>query len=262
MVFHVELSVMNTWAEQFRSLKFHQKIKYEIVGYDNTGFCRISDILNRANDLLVLDILTVRCRVERLWYTKSEKCNCPIDDLTCSNDLLRDLTLLHGRDQHSDVVFCVQGIEFPAHRAILSARSPVLKAMLQHDMKEKLTNRVDVPDVEPELFKTFLLFIYTGRIQGDLQQLAEQLVPVADKYQVRDLKNNCEKVLIRNLTVENVVDLLLLADFHSVIKLRECTIGFIRLKLDGVMCTSSWQQLKKSYSHLVQEISSSLSKQF
>jgi len=262
MVFHVELSVMNTWAEQFRSLKFHQKIKYEIVGYDNTGFCRISDILNRANDLLVLDILTVRCRVERLWYTKSEKCNCPIDDFSRSNDLLRDLTLLHGRDQHSDVVFCVQGIEFPAHRAILSARSPVLKAMLQHDMKEKLTNRVDVPDVEPELFKTFLLFIYTGRIQGDLQQVAEQLVPVADKYQVRDLKNNCEKVLIRNLTVDNVVDLLLLADFHSVMKLRECTIGFIRLKLEGVMCTSSWQQLKKSYSHLVQEISSSLSKQF
>ena len=33
MVFHVELSVMNTWSDQFCSLKFHQKIKYQIVGY-------------------------------------------------------------------------------------------------------------------------------------------------------------------------------------------------------------------------------------
>lgn len=65
---------------------------------------------------------------------------------------------------HSDVVLCVGGHQFKAHKIILAARSPVFSAMFNHETKELLESRVDIHDINLEVFNDFLKYIYTGDI--------------------------------------------------------------------------------------------------
>ena len=81
----------------------------------------------------------------------------------------------------ADVVLIVKGTkEFKAHKAILSARSPVLAAMFEHDCAESRQNRVEIPDVEVEVFEEMLRFLYTNRVHL-LEQYAAELYLAADK---------------------------------------------------------------------------------
>lgn len=87
-------------------------------------------------------------------------------------------------DRHSDfVVKTRDGQEFKVHKAMLAARSPVFSAMLEHDNTEEYTSGfVTIPDVEGDVMKKMLLFMYSGQYTDD-SDLAEDLLIAADKYQ-------------------------------------------------------------------------------
>lgn len=80
----------------------------------------------------------------------------------------------------SDVTLAFAGKEFSAHKLILSSRSAVFKLMFQHDFKEKLENRVDIPDIDGEVGQEFLSFLYTGEAPN-LDQFALDLLTVSDR---------------------------------------------------------------------------------
>ncbi|KAL6044148.1 hypothetical protein STEG23_019828 [Scotinomys teguina] len=114
----------------------------------------------------------------------------------------------------TDCCLVVAGQEFRAHKAILAARSPVFRAMFEHDMEEKRKNRFEICDLEPQIIKTMMNFIYTGKAP-DLDSMADGVLATADKYGLERLKVMCEDALCRNLSVENAAHTLVLADLHS-----------------------------------------------
>lgn len=61
-------------------------------------------------------------------------------------------------------------------------------------------------DISKDAFGDFLHFIYTGDIK-DLKEHAMELLKVADKYEVDDLKSVCELHLLTNMTEEAAVEL-------------------------------------------------------
>jgi speckle-type POZ protein len=89
----------------------------------------------------------------------------------------------------TDMEFIVKKKSFAAHKVVVSARSPVFAAMFNNDMLESKTNQVKIDDVDPLCFERFLEFIYTGKINGAADD--ENLMKVADKYQIDTLKNVC-----------------------------------------------------------------------
>ncbi|KAI1237374.1 hypothetical protein IHE44_0014639 [Lamprotornis superbus] len=106
------------------------------------------------------------------------------------------------------------------------ARSPVFNAMFEHEMEESKKNRVEINDVDPEVFKEMMRFIYTGKAPN-LEKMADNLLAAADKYALERLKVMCEEALCSNLSVENVADILILADLHSAEQLKAQAIDFI-----------------------------------
>ena len=60
------------------------------------------------------------------------------------------------------------------------ARSPVFAAMFEHEMEERKRNRVDITDVDHEVLREMLRFIYTGRAPN-LDKMADDLLAAADK---------------------------------------------------------------------------------
>ncbi|XP_046648372.1 speckle-type POZ protein B-like [Daphnia pulicaria] len=164
----------------------------------------------------------------------------------------------------SDVIFKVGGSEFPAHKIILAARSEVFYAMFQHPTKEKSTNHVEIEDIEPEIFKELLRFIYTGRLTAaTMEKMAVKLLVVADKYLLTELKAACERHLITLMSIENCLELLTLEenDHHPAYELREEAINLFRLHPAEVISTDGWKKAKKENLALlfdVQEVAFSL----
>jgi speckle-type POZ protein len=98
--------------------------------------------------------------------------------------------------QFSDVVFNVDGREFPAHKSILAVGCEVLAAMFQDPTKENSNNHVKIEDIEPEVFQELLRFIYTCRLNSTtMETMAAKLFIVAEKYVLKELKSECENYL-------------------------------------------------------------------
>lgn len=65
------------------------------------------------------------------------------------------------------------------------ARSPVFQAMFEHEMEERKHNRVDITDVDHEVLREMLRFIYTGKA-SNLEKMADDLLAAADKVNIFD----------------------------------------------------------------------------
>ena len=82
----------------------------------------------------------------------------------------------------------------------MAARSPVFAVMFKHPSKEKLAGIVNVPDIEPDVFKVLLRYIYIGQVPLQrMDKLAIGLLAAADKYLLEKLKKACRDHLVKNI---------------------------------------------------------------
>ncbi|XP_036032592.1 LOW QUALITY PROTEIN: speckle-type POZ protein-like [Onychomys torridus] len=171
--------------------------------------------------------------------------------------LTDDIGELWENSLFTDCCLVVSGQEFQAHKAILAARSPVFRAMFQHDMEESRKNRFEIPDLEPQVFKAMMDFIYTGKAPH-LDSMADVVLAAADKYGLERLKVMCEDALFKDLSVENAAHTLSLADIHSSGQLKTQVLDFITAHASEVSETLGWKAMVGSYPHLVAEAYHSL----
>jgi speckle-type POZ protein len=101
---------------------------------------------------------------------------------------------LKNQQHLADVELLVKDKTFPAHRAILAARSPVFAA----EFKKKQPGRngphqIQIDGVEPSTVENFLHFVYTGEPMGTLAN--EKLLKLAEHYQLSTLSGLCRVAL-------------------------------------------------------------------
>jgi len=144
----------------------------------------------------------------------------------------------------SDIQLNCQEKVFPCHQFILAARSPVFKAMLQADMKEKQTKEIFIEDFNSKTVAEMLYFMYTGDISlDDMGDVASDLLRVAAKYQLDDLKEMCEEKLVSNLSVENSIESLVLGDSHNASKLKRMALDLIAKNMKKIVKTDVYNDL-------------------
>jgi len=119
-------------------------------------------------------------------------------------------------------------VRLPAHKFILSLRSPVFRAMFQAEMSEAATSEVLIEDFDAPVMQEFLRFLYTDRLdRSALERYAEQLLAAACKYQVPGLESLCENHLCASLGVHNVVSVLYLSDLYNAEQLKARALHYI-----------------------------------
>jgi speckle-type POZ protein len=158
-----------------------------------------------------------------------------------------------------DVTIEVGGETFVAHRWMLEARSPVLKEDLS------LTSDLRVNDMDAEVFKTLLQFIYTDSPPlVEAATRAEKLIVAADRYRLDKLKLVCEEALCGHVGMDSVVATLVLAERHSCPVLREACIRFLSSpgNLEAVVAADGFELLKTGCpSALLQLVANKLMRQ-
>ena len=100
------------------------------------------------------------------------------------DNLSSDLGKLLEEGLFSDIKLVSGDHQFPVHKAILASRSPVFAGMFRHiEMEENKQGVVQIQDLEPEVLKEMLKFIYTGKV-SQLETMADDLLSVADKVYI------------------------------------------------------------------------------
>ncbi|XP_046984023.1 BTB/POZ and MATH domain-containing protein 3-like [Schistocerca americana] len=125
------------------------------------------------------------------------------------------------------------------HRAVLADRSPVFAAMFAHDTLEASSGAVSIPDVGGPVLRQLVSYLYTLRAP-QRPGAAPQLLAAADKYGVSRLKEECERQVAAQLTVETAAAAAVLAVRHSCSDLRRAAIEFIKTRTHEVMATQGW----------------------
>nr|CAB3480398.1 unnamed protein product [Digitaria exilis] len=170
------------------------------------------------------------------------------------SDLLEHFGKLLLAEEGSDVTFSVGGENFPAQKIVLATQSPVFEAQLYGQMKESMACRVTVEDIQPEVFKALLQFIYTDSLPEwddlDAEEYCEisNLLAAADRYAMDRLKLLCVSNLVDYLDTQNVATTLALADQHNCDRLKDVCIEFMGSsdEMDAVVKTEGYANLKRT----------------
>ena len=183
-----------------------------------------------------------------------------------SDELIDQLEKLYENKKYADVIIRIGSQAIQAHKAILASRSEVFDATLRKlqdqmvithktilasrsevfaaALPRKLQDQMVITDIHPDVFDQLLRFIYTGRLSlTTMEARAAELYFAADKYFLHQLKDECKDHLIRRMSPENCIQLLLNADRqHSLI---DSAIEYFRLNESQVKATDSWKTNKE-----------------
>uniref|UniRef100_A0A146LIB4 BTB and MATH domain-containing protein 43 n=1 Tax=Lygus hesperus TaxID=30085 RepID=A0A146LIB4_LYGHE len=223
--------------------------------YGSRKFIRRCELLEKG--LLVGDTLTIKCSMAMRELQEHGQDNEKIQD-TEDNTVQEgfsgviDLKLIDV-----DFTMNVKGHEFKVHKVVLSAQSEVFAAMFRHDMKESSSNVVTIDDCDPTVFKEFLRFLYSKRVEKLSWTKYGELYRCADKYSVPELKAVCSRAIRNELSSGNAVDILLYAETNALTSLRTDALKFIARLPKKVAATTGWQKLHP-YPQLLEDVINSM----
>ncbi|XP_055944422.1 speckle-type POZ protein B-like [Argiope bruennichi] len=183
-------------------------------------------------------------------YLKSDLSN-PVTELWVHPSAMDDLKTIYNNQILTDVELKTKTKSFPAHKIILCARSPVFKAMMTNNMKEKNTDYVHIDDLEDDTVQQLLLFFYSDKLTNLQWESVIKLYYAADKYRIEKLKSLCSFFLIDNLDTSTASELLLLADTHNDSSLQKVTENFILDHEEEVFDSQEWGKLIETNPQLV-----------
>lgn len=148
----------------------------------------------------------------------------------------------------SPVTFKLGSITISAHLRILASGSRVFAAMLHSDYREEIDRVVVIDDVKPEIFEKLLNFIYTGEAKID-QANASDLLVAANMFGVQQLKKECGVFLSKQITIDNVIEYLILSYLQNVDCLYRLALDFISNDRE-VFSRYEWLELVQKYPKL------------
>ena len=97
-------------------------------------------------------------------------------------------------------------------------------------------------DEDPLIFKEALKFMYSGLTPENLDDIAVQLLPLADKYLLDELKQLCDSAIRRILSVDNIAEVLRVADDHDCPDLFKYCVPFFKANVEDALKPISLNQ--------------------
>ncbi|XP_062188119.1 BTB/POZ domain-containing protein At4g08455-like [Phragmites australis] len=141
----------------------------------------------------------------------------------------------------------------PAHRVILASRSPVFRAMLENEMEESRSGIIKIYDVSYDVLRSFVHYMYTGEALLD-EQMASDLLVLAEKYEVKHLKAYCEKFITSKVNNDNAIAHYAFAHRHSAKQLLEASLSVLMDNMSTLADREEYKELVEKDPRLVVEI--------
>lgn len=149
-----------------------------------------------------------------------------------SPSLVSNFRSLINDSEMSDVCFLVEGRMTYAHKAILAVRSDYFRAMLFNGHMRESSSSGDIPveisDVSHSVFLQVLEFLYTDNVVGPVSlEEAINLMVASEQFMIDRLKGICEDLIRTDITVDNVISVLVASHQHNAFGLKEIAMEYI-----------------------------------
>ncbi|KAL6655373.1 hypothetical protein ACP70R_006199 [Stipagrostis hirtigluma subsp. patula] len=126
-----------------------------------------------------------------------------------------------------DITVSAVGGSIRAHRAVLTARSPVLMAMFTNDLKEKEQSMVDISDMSLGACRAFIGYLYGNVPWGEFLPHRSELVAAGNKYGVIGIKETCERSMLDDIDTDNLLDRLQMAHMYGLSELKRVCMSLL-----------------------------------
>ena len=147
--------------------------------------------------LEILAVITFKGKVKNISMNVEEE--KPNSELTSVGE---DLFKSFEAQEFCDFEVICDDKVIKCHKVVLASRSPVFKAMLLHNMEESAQQKVEPKNFDFDTMNLVLKFMYKGSIEANLlEKHADTIFKAADYYEIIDLKQDCEAVLIRKVVI-------------------------------------------------------------
>lgn len=130
------------------------------------------------------------------------------------------------------------------HKNILAGRCEYFKALFSSNMLEARSSKIIEPEYSYASMRAILQFIYTDEAPA-LENIAVELLVASNKYMLERLKNLCEDYLAQTMTLENVIDILSLAELHVASELKSLALKFAVKHFEAVIKLPAFKSLSK-----------------
>lgn len=206
-----------------------------------------------AGQALVLDGATYRETLRRGTLLDLSDADVPATDES-STALEEHMRSMLADGPNADVRLVVRRAdgrgehEVSAHKCVLASRSAYFRALFLSEFRERSQSRVPLEDITPEQLLELLHFIYADDWRVENEDFALDMIPIADRFSVLDLKRLCERTLICTMSVENVARIFALADRYACNRLRSRALLFMTdsQHFHRVITTESFAELDKA----------------
>lgn len=212
------------------------KVKLKLSGLGQVG-----EMIRRTDTICVQIKLAVRaCRADGTKCIVSDPPGPSFKETIMDGLVSEDLIEL------ADVYLTdKEGQDHPAHKLILSMRSPVLRATFRHKMQESTRGCVSV-QASSSAVKQLLKYIYSDQIcdmikneENEEDDLLMELFDLACYYQLPGLQSLVEDRLMETLSVANVAYRLPQAVLHNS-SITDACLKLVKHNVAAVMKTAGW----------------------
>ena len=136
--------------------------------------------------------------------------------------------LFYDTDLADVKLLCADGKTLQAHKHVLGVSSPYFKTLFLGPWKENECNIIQIPE-SSSVLSAFLKFMYTGLLDSKvLEENVRSLLGLSAQYMLPCLQKLCEQRCVTTLSLENIKDVLLLANLHNSKDLKNSCFNFIR----------------------------------
>jgi len=169
---------------------------------------------------------------------------------------LKQQTALDLKPDASSCTIANSGSSAPVTSCSSSSSAPVSSSSSSpaatSSWSESGSGIICIPDVGADVIRHFLLYLYGSRVPADMdEQLAEELLVIADKYDVERLRSACEVALSTSLTESTVPRLLVIAERHRCSKLKADALSYLTLNPAQILETAEWKIIEENHPSII-----------
>ena len=159
--------------------------------------------------------------------------------------LAQDLEKQLPRLKFTDWNLVCEDQKIPCHRFLLGARSPVFQRMFeQTGFTENKASQTEIKDLHLSTLEDLIKFIYTDKIDCEKCNIANLFV-AADKYDIQELRSQCEAIMMQQLNTDNCVEYFRLAYLHGTGRVfKEKIIDLITSNFQEIKTTPAFLDLQ------------------
>ncbi|CEF66943.1 Speckle-type POZ protein [Strongyloides ratti] len=216
--------------------------------------------LNKHKSTLGNDTLTIFLEIEYILnenkhYFKPSS----ITSVTINKDMsnfLNNSEIQRKFKKFSDCTIICGDKKLNVNKFLLILHSSVFEAMFSNkNTSESKENCIIISDSSIEEVENMVYFLYNFEIpENPSVENVINLLRLAEKYDIKELKFKCEEILMDKLSNDNVCDFLQFSDTYNSKILKEICIKKIQQCFSIISTTEKFLQLKETNPKLVNDV--------